>query len=64
MSREQLHALVDSLPDAQLATASVFLSELSEEEVIDPETAARLDAALAEPGENTPLDQLRRRCRL
>jgi hypothetical protein len=56
MSREQLHELVDALP----AAALVFLSALGEEEVIDAETAARLDAALAEPGENIPLEALRR----
>jgi len=64
MSRQQLHDLVDSLPDTQVEAAIAFLSKLGDEEVIDGETAARLDAALAEDGENVGLDELRRRCGL
>ena len=64
MIREQLHELVDSLSDAQVPAAVAFLSELGDEEVIDAETATRLDAVMAEPGDNIPLDELRRRRKL
>ena len=59
--RHRLHQLVDSLPEKQLDVALSFLSELGEEEVVDTETAARLDQALAEPGEDLPLKEVRRR---
>ena len=61
MSRQQLHELVDSLPDVQIPAAIAFLSELGDEEVIDAETSARLDAALTEPGDNISLEELRLR---
>jgi hypothetical protein len=62
MSKQQLHQLVESLPDSQVPAAIALLSELGDEEIIDTETAARLDAALAEPGDNISLEELRRRC--
>jgi len=46
------------LPEAQVPAAIAFLSELDDEEVIDAETSAKLDAALTEPGENVSLDDL------
>jgi hypothetical protein len=55
MSKQQLHELVDSLPDSQVPAAIALLSELGDEEAINSETAARLDAALAEPGDNVTL---------
>ena len=64
MSKQQLHELVDSLPDTQIPAAIAFLSELGDEEFIDAETAAQLDASLAEPGDNIALEELRRRCGL
>jgi hypothetical protein len=36
-----------------------FLTELSDEEVIDAETAAKLDRARFAPGEDVPLEQIR-----
>ena len=62
--RDRLHGLVDALPDSRLPAALSFLTELGDEELIDPETAARLDMALAEPGEDVPLEEVRRRLRL
>jgi hypothetical protein len=59
--RERLHALVDALPDNQLEAALCFLSEMGDEEVIDSETAAKLDAARSEVGEDVPLEEVRRR---
>ncbi|SPE37402.1 hypothetical protein SBA6_70044 [Candidatus Sulfopaludibacter sp. SbA6] len=59
--RNRLHALVDALPESEVQAAISFLAELSEEEVIDAETAAKLDLARAEPGEDVPLEEVRRR---
>jgi len=59
--RERLHQLVDALPDNHVGVALSFLSEMGDEEVVDSETAAKLDAARAEPGEDVPLEEVRRR---
>ena len=59
--RERLRELVDALPDNQLEAAICFLAEMGAEEVIDDATAARLDAARSEPGEDVPLEEVRRR---
>jgi hypothetical protein len=37
-----------------------FLAELGEQEVLDAETAAKLDLARTEPGDDNPLDEVRR----
>jgi len=63
-SRDRLHELVDALPDEQVETALQFLFEMGEEEVIDAETAGKLDAARAEPGDDVPLEKLRRHLKL
>jgi hypothetical protein len=59
--RSRLHALVDALPDTEVEVAISFLAELGEEEIVDAETAAKLDLARAEPGGDVPLEQVRRR---
>jgi hypothetical protein len=59
--RNRLHALVDALPDTEVQVAISFLAEPGEEEIIDADTAAKLDLARAEPGEDTPLEEVRRR---
>jgi len=59
--RERLHELVDTLQDDQLEAALCFLSEIGDEEVIDSETTAKLDAACSESGEDVPLEEVRRR---
>ena len=59
--RNRLHALVDALPDTDVQAALSFLAELGAEEIIDPETAAKLDLARAEPGDDVPLEEVRRR---
>jgi cell division inhibitor SulA len=59
--RDRLQALVDALPDTEVQVAISFLAELGEEEVIDAETAAKLDLARAEPGDDVPLEEVRRR---
>jgi hypothetical protein len=59
--RNRLHALVDALPDTEVQVAISFLSELGEEEIIDAETASKLDLARAEPGDDVPIEEVRRR---
>lgn len=44
--REQLHDLIDRLPDAEISTAKRFLEFLgSQEAPVDEELLARIDAA-------------------
>ena len=52
---------MDALPDSEVQVAISFLAELGEQEVLDAGTAAKLDLARAEPGEDVPLDEVRRR---
>ena len=59
--RNRLHALVDALPETEVEVAISFLAELGEEEIIDTETAAKLDRARTEPGGDVPLEEVRRR---
>jgi len=59
--RHRLRALVDALPDSEVQVAISFLTELGEEEIVDAETAAKLDQARAEPGDDIPLEEVRRR---
>jgi hypothetical protein len=59
--RNHLHALVDALPEAEVQVAISFLSELGEQEIVDAETAAKLDAGLREAGDDIPLEEVRRR---
>jgi hypothetical protein len=59
--RDRLRSLVDALPDTEVLVPISFLTELGEQEIIDPETAAKLDLALTEPGDDVPLEEVRRR---
>jgi cell division inhibitor SulA len=59
--RNRLHALVDALPETEAEVAISFLAELGEEEIIDTETAAKLDRARSEQGGDVPLEEVRRR---
>ena len=43
------------------AIGDFFLAELSDEEIIDEEAAAKLDQSLAEPGDDVPLEEVRKR---
>jgi hypothetical protein len=52
---------VDALPDSELQVAISFLSELGDQEIIDAGTAEKLDRARAEPGDDIPLEEVRRR---
>ena len=59
--RSRLQSLVDALPDNEVQVAISFLAELGEQEIIDAETAAKLDLARTEPGDDVPLEEVRRR---
>lgn len=59
--RNRLQSLVDALPDSEIQVAISFLAELGEQEIIDTETAAKLDLARTEPGDDVPLEVVRRR---
>jgi hypothetical protein len=61
VDRNRLQSLVDALPDTEVQVAISFLAELGEQEIIDPETAAKLDLARTEPGDDVPLEEVRRR---
>jgi len=65
VDRQELHRAVDELPSSELGAALRYLKFLSyevlEEEPIDAQTAAELDAARAEKGETVSLDEARRR---
>jgi hypothetical protein len=58
--RNYLQALVDAIPDSEVPVAISFLAELADEEIIDAETAAKLDRARAEPGEPLSLEEVRK----
>lgn len=59
--REQLHALIDRLPDAEVPTAKRFLESLSAQEApVDEELLARIDAARAHPSPGIPHEDLLR----
>ena len=62
--RNRLQSLVDALPDTEVQVAISFLAEQGEQEIIDAETAAKLDLARAEPGDDVPLEEVRRRLAL
>ncbi|MCU1235074.1 MAG: hypothetical protein JWP63_3041 [Candidatus Solibacter sp.] len=59
--RERLQSLVDALPDSEIQVAISFLTELGDHEVIDADTAAKLDLARSEPGDDISLEEVRRR---
>jgi hypothetical protein len=59
--RDRLQSLVDALPDTEVQVAISFLAELGEQEIIDADTAAKLDLARTEPGDDIPLGEVRRR---
>jgi hypothetical protein len=52
---------VDALPDSEVQVAISFLAELREQEIVDAETASKLDQARGESGEDVPLEEVRRR---
>jgi len=63
--RQQLHEAVEQLPPSELDAALRYLKFLwydsQEEEPVDTQTAAKLDAARAEGGEPVALEEITRR---
>jgi hypothetical protein len=63
--REQLHEAIEQLPASELDAALRYLRFLwydsQDEEPVDAQTAAKLDAARAEGGQPVPLQEVKRR---
>jgi hypothetical protein len=63
--RQQLHEAIEQLPASELDAALRYLKFLwydsQEEEPIDAQTAAKLDAARAEGGQPIALEEVKRR---
>jgi hypothetical protein len=50
LDKQQLHRLVDQLPESELTSAARYLAFLlSQEAPVDPEMLARIDQARANP---------------
>ena len=62
--RQQLHDVIEQLPASELDAALRYLKFLwydsQEEEPIDAQTAAKLDAARAEGGQPVALEDIKR----
>jgi hypothetical protein len=59
--KQQLHRLVDQLPDAEVKAALRYVEFLlSQEPPVDPEMLARIDAARANPSPGIPHDEVMR----
>ncbi|MGA3042509.1 MAG: hypothetical protein ABSF54_17130 [Bryobacteraceae bacterium] len=56
MSKEQLHELVNRLPESEVASAARYLEFLinHEEQPVEPDMLARIDAARAHPSPGIP----------
>jgi len=61
LDKQQLHHLVDQLPDAELTAAARYLEFLlSHEAPVDPEMLARIDKARAHPSAGISHDDVLR----
>jgi hypothetical protein len=62
MSKEQLHELVNRLPESEVIPAARYLEFLisHEEQPVDPEMLARVDAARAHPSPGIPHEEILR----
>ena len=62
MSKQQLHELVDRLPEAETGAAARYLEFLlaHEEAPVDPEMLHRIDAARAQRGAGIPHEEILR----
>jgi hypothetical protein len=64
-NRQDLHNVVEELPASELGAALRYLRFLCydglDEEPVDAETVAKLDAARAESGQPITLDEVKRR---
>ena len=59
VSKQELYELVDSVPDNQIPAMIESLSEMGDEEVIDPKSTARPGPAPAEPGDSISSEERR-----
>jgi hypothetical protein len=63
--RQELHEVIEQLPASELDAALRYLRFLwydsKDEEPVDAQTAAKLDAARAEGGQPVPLQEVKRR---
>ena len=63
--RQQLHDVIEQLPASELDAALRYLRFLwydsQDEEPVDAQTAAKLEAARAEDGQPVPLQEVKRR---
>ncbi len=62
MSKQQLHELVDRLPESETLAASRYLEFLlaHDEAPVDPEMLQRIDTARAHPGPGTAHEEILR----
>lgn len=61
LDRQQLHRLVDQLPESELTAAARYLEFLlSPEAPVDPEMLARIDQARADPSPGISHDDVLR----
>ena len=62
MNKEQLHELVNRLPESEIAPAARYLEFLvnHEEQPVDREMLARIDAARARPSPGIPHEEILR----
>ena len=62
MGKQQLHELIDRLPESENVAAARFLEFLlaHDEAPVDPEMLKRIDAARAHPGPGIPHEEILR----
>jgi len=62
MSKGQLHELVNRLPESEITSAARYLEFLiaHEQQLVDPEMLARIDAARGHPSPGIPHDEILR----
>lgn len=59
--KQQLHQLVDQLPEAELSAAARYLQFLlAREAAVDPEMIRRIDAARSKPSSGIPHEEILR----
>jgi hypothetical protein len=59
--KQQLHQLIDKLPETELVAAERYLQFLlAHEAPVDPEMLARIDAARAKPASGIPHEDILR----
>lgn len=59
--KQQLHQLIDQLPDSEITAAARYLEFLTSREApVDAEMLARIDAARANPSTGIPHDDVLR----